>query len=314
MNICILLLSTISVWCVYAQIVSHSKPCVVMTMICRDEAVNFRSNLAAWLPIIEYFVFLIDVRTNDDSADAIRSILEPSGKDFKIVYYNFTGFGQARTHSLEEAWASFPQASHVLIADPDWSPDTSTMNLSDLNDPADVFRFTAFDRNKITKRRMDWMLKHRAGLEMQYHLHEVLHIGYYKVKSIQWEVHEIEKPGSWHTTVGHGNSFGAARYKFDLDLLYKDLELFGIDPHTHYYLGVTHEAYATKSSAQLGIAHPDVQHHVELAIKYLTLRATVNYEDEFPDQRWAVMMQLGTLYFNLKVCFCRCFLFFSFLF
>jgi len=40
---------------------------------------------------------------------------------------------------------------------------------------------------------MDWLLKHKAGLKMRYHLHEVLDIGYYTVKNIPWVVHEIEK-------------------------------------------------------------------------------------------------------------------------
>ena len=41
------------------------------------------------------------------------------------------------------------------------------------------------------------------GLAMRYHLHEVLDIGdRYDWKVLNWEVREIEKPGSWHTTVG----------------------------------------------------------------------------------------------------------------
>lgn len=176
------------------------------------------------------------------------------------------------------------------------------MNIQDLDDPADVFRFTAFDRNGVTKRRMDWLLRHREGLAMKYHLHEVLDIGMYSVKQLSWEVREIEKPGTWHTTVGHTNSFAAARYHFDLDLLYKDLAAYGHDPHTHYYLGVTHEAYANKVHPQLGLQHPEVQQHAELAAHYLELRATAHYTDEFPDQRWAVMMQLGVVHMVYKVC------------
>ena len=36
---------------------------------------------------------------------------------------------------------------------------------------------------------------------------QVLDIGEtYTWKVIEWQVREIEKPGSWHTTVGHGDS------------------------------------------------------------------------------------------------------------
>lgn len=285
------------------QGLSSSKlaPSLAVTMICRDEAVNFKANLARWLTIADYFVFMIDTRSIDNSTDVVKAIIDQPGKFYKISPYNFTGFGEARTLSLHEAWEHFPQASHVLIADPDWSPNVDTMDIYDLDDSADVFRFTAFDRNGITKRRMDWLLRHREGLAMKYHLHEVLDIGMYSVKHLSWEVHEIEKPGTWHTTVGHSSSFAPARYHFDLDLLYKDLAAYGHDPHTHYYLGVTHEAYASKVRPLLGVQHAEVQYHAGLAAKYLELRATAHYTDEFPDQRWAVMLQLGIVHTTYKV-------------
>ena len=287
-------------------------PSLAITMICRDEAVNFKTNLPGWLDIVDYFVFLIDERTSDNSVEVIRSILSPVNKDYVILPYNFTGFGPARTLSLETTWEKFPQASHVLIADPDWIPDISTMDIYDLADPADVFRFTAYDRNGYTKRRMDWLLRHREGLAMRYNLHEVLDIGHYNVKSISWEVREVEKPGSWHTTVGHQNSMSAERYKFDLALLYKDLDLYYHDPHTHYYLGVTHEAYANKLITVLGLHHPEVQRNLDQGIKFLELRATTLYDDEFVEQRWAVMLQLGVAYTYTKVCLLSlCVLFFS---
>ena len=286
--------------CLFAWVLGYESS-LALTMICRDEEVNFKANLAAWIPVVDYFVFLIDNRTTDNSISTISSILGAAKKDYQIVQYTFTGFGPARTLSLEAAWKHFPQATHVLIADPDWAPDISTMNISDLDETADVFRFTAYDRNGYTRRKMDWLLKHREGLAMKYHLHEVLAIGLYSAKNINWEVHEVEKPGSWHTTVGHSDSFSAKRYEFDLDLLYKDLAIYGHDPHAHYYLGVTHDAYASKARQQLGLHHPEVQRHVDKAAEYLELRATAQYDDEFVEQRWAVMMQLGNVYTYMKV-------------
>lgn len=281
--------------------VAREEPSLVITMICRDEAVNFRANLAMWTSLADYYVFLMDSRTVDDSATVVRDILSASGKDFHIQHYNFTGFGAARTMSLNVAWDQYPQASHVLIADPDWRPDVSTMSLQDLHEGSDVYRFTAFDRNGFTKRKMDWLLRHREGLAMKYHLHEVLDIGMYNVTAIPWVVHEIEKPGTWHTTVGHNHSLSAERFQFDLALLYKDLDLYGHDPHTHYYLGVTHEACATQLLPKLGLHHPLVQEHLRNATSNMELRATARYEDEFVEQRWATMYQLGVVYSSTMV-------------
>lgn len=269
---------------------------IVLSMICRNEEVNFKSNLAAWLPIIDYFVFVMDNRTTDNSVATIKYILKNEAI-FRIIPHNFTGFGWARTLSLSSAWENFPHASHVLIADPDWAPQIVSMRKEDLADmDVDVFRFTAFDRNGITTRQMDWLLALREGLKMRYHLHEVLDIGEYRHKSIGWVVHEIEQPGTWHTAVGHGNSFGLKRYLFDIEMLEKDLPVYGHDPHSHYYLGVTHHAVyekATKISSPIGI---DLNYHFDQALKYLVLRATSIYQDEFIEERWGSMMLLGVLH------------------
>ena len=113
---------------------------LVMTMMIRDEAVNIKSNLALWLPSIDYFVFLVDERTKDDSKIAIASILEGKAMGYKIIDYTFEGFGQARTMSLDRAYEHFPQATHVWIADPDWRPEASTIVKNDLDMNHDAYR------------------------------------------------------------------------------------------------------------------------------------------------------------------------------
>ena len=148
---------------------------IVMTMIIRDEAVNINSNLHLWLGIVDYFVFLLDERTQDDSDAAIRRILDESKTPYRIDYHEFDGFGSARTKSLQKAWKYFPQATFVWIADPDWKPEVSTIRKSDLTTAYDAFRFTIIDRSGITTRQCDWLLLHKEGLRMRYHLHEVSH-------------------------------------------------------------------------------------------------------------------------------------------
>jgi hypothetical protein len=135
---------------------------------------------------------------------------------------------------------------------------------------------------------------------MRYSLNEVLAIGPYSVINIDWEVHEMEKPGTWYTTVGHSSSFSANRYLFDFALLYQDLKLYGADPHTHFYLGVTHDAFASTSATTLGPFHPLVQEHADKAIIYLELRVKSYYQDEFAEQRWGVLLQLVNIYLPLK--------------
>lgn len=277
---------------------------IVMTTLCRDEEVNLIANIPNWLRVVDYFVFVVDNRTRDNSVSTIENALDKVGKKYKVVFNDFTGFGAARTLGLDAAWQHFPQATHVLIADPDWQFDLKTINKNELDLSHDVFRFTIFDAQRSGKfhaRKMDWLLKNKPGLSMKYHLHEVLSIGSYIPKIITWEVREVAKAGTWHETVGHGESDSAQRFKSDLALLYKDLEMYQHDPHTHYYLGSTHQSYAEKSQLTLGLYSDEVQDHVERAIQYYELRARSAYDDELLEQRWAALIGLGNIYTSLKV-------------
>ncbi len=278
------------------------EPSIVLTMISRDEGVNFKSNLALWLPIVDYFTILVDNRTIDDSHAIINQILEGRAKGYKIIDYVFDGFGSSRTLSLREAWKHFPQATHVIIGDPDWKPNTGTMAKSDLDFLHTVFRFTVYDRSGVTYRQMDWMLLHREGLKMRYNLHEVLDISLdsYFVKSIPWVSHEIEQKGSWHTTVGHNNSFSLKRLMFDVSLLEKDLVEYGHDPHTHNYLGITYHGIVEELyKLSNNVMTTEVEKFIALATKYLVLRATSSYESEFAEERLYSAMLLGSIYINM---------------
>jgi hypothetical protein len=276
---------------------------IVMTMILRDEAVNLRSNLPLWVGKIDYFMFLVDRRTTDGSEDVIKNILGDNHVPFEIVYHDFDGFGSSRTRSLQNAWKYFPQASHVWIADPDWKVDPNIpIQKSELDLIHDAFRFVIYDRNGQTTRRCDWLLRHREGLAMRYHLHEVLDIGHYEYTTVSWVVHEIEQKGSWHTSVGHTDSFSAQRMQFDLDLLYEDLEMYGHDPHTHKYLGVTHMGYAEKIfEANGNVLNEMIESHIAKGRYFLELRLNSTYENEFPEERWQAYVQLGVIAMNLKV-------------
>ena len=308
-----MLLSILSFLTVFSDAVLQQQPTIVMTMFCRDEEVNLRSNLKEWLNFIDYFVILIDSRNADDS----KMFLNEALKGYKHVVqdFQFEGFGHARTLSLQVAWHHYKNASHVLIADPgylflfvnlqqmfkkiylDWWPDPATINKNDLLQSADAYRFTLFDKNGAVKKRMDWLLKHRAGLAMKYSLHEVLVIGNYSAAYIDWVVHELAKNGTWHMTVGHGHAMSATRYLFDINLLIKDLAIYGHDPHVHYYLGITYHAYLISTH---NFSRPN-NTLIDQCLHYLHLRVSSVYEEEFYEERWAVMYTLGIIYASYRI-------------
>jgi hypothetical protein len=167
-----------------------------------------------------------------------------------------------------------------------------------------VFRFNVQDRNGLTTRNMDWLLRQRPGLRMRYALHEVLDIGPYNFTHTGWRFEEVELPGTWHASQGHGHSMSLRRYAFDLDMLALDLPVHGPrDPHINYYLGVTHWAYATELEQTLQNATgrlnvfpssvsaetEELERHLRLALGNATARAFGGYTEEFLEQRWGAM-------------------------
>ena len=156
------------------------------------------------------------------------------------------------------------------------------------------------------------MLRHREGLAMRYHLHEVLDIGYYTWADTGWVVDEIEQNGTWHSELGHVDSFDAKRYQFDLTMLEKDKAMYEQDPHVDYYLGVTHHAYADKLLEKLDRNREvfsdiekerllvEVDEHLHKAVRHLKTRSTSTYEEEFNEQRWGSMMLLGSSYIERR--------------
>ena len=277
---------------------------VVFTTICRNEAVNFRANLPLWLKVIDYYVFMMDERNSDDSVEVITSVLQGKALGYKIISHKFEGFGHARTSSLTAAWKHFPQASHVFIADPDWRPKIDTLSKAHLVHNAHVFRMVIYDRNGVTFRAVDWLLRHREGLKMKYALHEVLDIDEYSVAIIPWQAEEIELPGTWHDKAGHGHSRSLKRYEFDLDLLYRDLADYnGVDPHLNYYLAVTHDAYASNLAVELANKtqgansySAEVEYHRKMSLGNATLRTLEPYPLEFLEQRWGAQFIIGNAY------------------
>ena len=99
----------------------------------------------------------------------------------QIVVNNFDGFGQARSHSLANAWKFYGnETTHVLIGDPDWKPHVSTFKLAELDIHSDpnvvLYRYKALDGAGTFSRQMDWMVRHMPGTQTYMHTTYVLFI------------------------------------------------------------------------------------------------------------------------------------------
>jgi hypothetical protein len=181
---------------------------------------------------------------------------------------------------------------------------------SDLDHEHDFFQFRIWDRNNLTTRQSDWLMRHRAGISMYYRLHEVLvyPVEEPSTKELGWEVYEVETPTSWHVTAGHGHSQSYRRYQFDLDLLERDLRDEGSSPsdHTLYYLGITSFA-AVEAGAQLledtqadeaakRSFKEEAQRRIEQGLYYLQQRVEAHIDSEYWEQTWAAMRWIAYAY------------------
>jgi hypothetical protein len=224
----------------------------------RDEAHNLRHNLPLWGPgFFDAYVIAVDSRTVDDTRSVLDEIL-PAHVPRHIFDYTFDGFGPARTLVFSKAWEHFPDISHVLVADPDWRPNANLINKADLDFFHDSYQIKIWDRNGLTTRYCNWLMRHQPGLRYDYYVHELLRFPdggpvFETQKITAWEVAEAESDHSWHQTVGHGAKKGASRtYKrflFDIALLEREQasEQYRDSPHTLYYLGAAHCALVESS-------------------------------------------------------------------
>lgn len=267
----------------------------------RDEEANLRANLGEWSPVADFLVCGIDERTSDNSARAVVQALDVPRW---IFYFRFQDFAQGRSLVLREAWRKFPNATHVLTLDPDWTP--RNLDKAELDFVHSTYLFLVYDRNKLTTRTLNWLVRHEQGLSFQHRLHEQLRrrngsvVG--GLKRLSWEMTERDDRVSWHDSA-HGHSQSYERYLKDLDLLALDLVDFGDrDLHTLYYLGATH---LSALEAMIGIGeharNEKTDFHIYQGIKYLERRLSsplaLSAEDGKPlkndEQTWAAMRWLG---------------------
>jgi hypothetical protein len=281
-------------------------PSILLAMIARNEEDNFRANLPSWRHLIDGVVCGIDDRTNDHTSLAIVETLPDIPR--WIYYYHFDGFGPARTRVFQEAWRKFPNVSHVLVADPDWEPDTP-MSRADLDFDHLAFSFKIYDRNAHTTRQSQWLVLHRPGLSFSYRLHEQLQVAadpdLATSRELTWAVREVEVKGrnSWHTMqADHGHSQSYKRYMFDLALLEQDRLDNPDDAHVLYYLGTTNLAAL---EALLGRGEhaitPEITQWIDDGVKYLELRLADHHlrnASANQEQSWAAMRWVAYAYHN----------------
>ena len=184
---------------------------VVVAMIVRHDEPLLSSTLPIWLSVTKYFVFILDSSYNQSpsspsssSSSSSHDILTSFIKNNKninsiIVQKPFTTYDTFREIALNTSIMTYPQASHIWLANSDWLPIISTININDIDNHNDIYEFKKTNRYDNTTVELCWIVRNKLGLRMKYSFNEIIDpvsihsTGIVSKKSLAWQVDELEK-------------------------------------------------------------------------------------------------------------------------
>ena len=123
----------------------------MLTMIVKNEALRLETSLPAWAPIIDYWVIGVDRNNTDNTEDVIAKHLSHVPGEILIV--DFDGMGPTWTKVVEHGLKKFPEASHGILADADFTPLPSTMSKWDLDRSCSKHTFTVLEADGTVRER-----------------------------------------------------------------------------------------------------------------------------------------------------------------
>jgi len=140
-------------------------------MIVRDEAENLQKHLPLWThhQFCNAFVIAIDSRTIDSTHQILTQTI-PSNIPHHIYISNFTNFGQARTNVLQQAYLYYANMTHIFMMDPDWKPNITSLDKSNLSLDIEAYQFKIWDRSGVSIRYANWLALHQPNLTFAYYV------------------------------------------------------------------------------------------------------------------------------------------------
>src|SRR6516164_3553502 len=92
---------------------------ICLTMIVKNESKNMVRLLNSAKPIID-FVSIVDTGSTDDTINIINTWCQQNKINGVVHQEPFQNFAYNRTHSIQMAKKSFPQADYFLLSDADF--------------------------------------------------------------------------------------------------------------------------------------------------------------------------------------------------
>ncbi|KAJ1478465.1 hypothetical protein T484DRAFT_1817448, partial [Baffinella frigidus] len=99
---------------------------LLLNMLIKNEAEHLSRSLPKWAPLIDYWIVGIDANNTDNSEEIIRKHLGHLPGETVVV--EFDGMGPTWTILVQRGLAAFPEATHGIIADADFTPTITSLD------------------------------------------------------------------------------------------------------------------------------------------------------------------------------------------
>jgi len=283
----LLLLLLLSSVCWLADAQGRQRGTLLLNMLIKNEAEHLRRSLPKWAPLIDYWIIGVDDHNTDESEDVIRQYLGHIPGE--IVVVAFDGMGPTWTKLVERGLEAFPNATHGIIADADFTPMQSSLDKSQLILECSKHMYRIRSTDGSTVRNMDWIYRNIPGAKVERRTHQSLSVPKIPGQRVFQTMIDLEVQ---EFTGGYQDRSGNKSQRY-LNWLLKDLEEMPNDPRTIYYLGHAHLDMIGPTPAQ------DVQsggagaEHVKKALEYFTWRSEVRMG--YFEERWFAMLKAAEI-------------------
>lgn len=269
---------------------------LILTMLVKDEEVHLERSLPEWAKLADYWVIGIDDANTDSSPEVVRRHL--GHIPGRLVTIKFDGMGPSWTELVEEGLRSFPQATHGILADADFTP-LNSFDKRQLDRRCAKHMFT-IQSSDSTLRRMDWVYRNVPGVKVLRRTHQMLKAP----EGAGEECPALDDSGKHATQTmldlvvreypgGYQDRTPGKQQRY-ISWLAKDLEEDSEDSQlqgrTLYYLGMAHIDVYLQSGRTNATA-------LQLAVHYLEQRAAIEHsEHSYFEERWFALIKLGELH------------------
>jgi len=264
---------------------------LMLVMVIKNEREHLERSLPKWAPLVDYWLIGVDDKNTDGSEEVIQKTLgHIPGEIYNVT---FDGMGPALTQLVKRGLERYPNATHGVLADADFTPISTPLDWSkhELDLTTSKHSFTIWNEKGKEWRKMDWIYRNIPGVHVIRRTHQTVEVpsipGQLRyTKEITFQVREY--------TGGYQDRSGNKQQTY-IRWLEKDLEEMPGDGRTVYYLAVAHLLAFMSGPDPHGQVRdngPNMKHALA-ALKYFRECATI--ESASSEQRYFALTEAAQL-------------------